>query len=65
MEVHGEIRLFLDRDNAGMKWTESALAWSKKYRDESHLYKGYKDFNEWLSQSDKQQKSRQTLQKGL
>jgi len=26
------------------------LSWSKKYCDESRLYEGYNDFNEWMQQ---------------
>jgi len=48
MDQHEHIRLFLDRDTTGMKCTTQALSWSKKYTDESNLYKGYKDLNEWM-----------------
>ncbi len=42
-----EIRLFLDNDEAGRSATKKLV---KKYnaKDYSHLYKGYKDFNEML-----------------
>lgn len=56
MEKHDRIRLFLDRDKAGLKLTEAALQWSKKYSDESTLYKGHKDFNEWMQQIGKLQR---------
>jgi hypothetical protein len=48
MEQHGHIHLFLDRDSAGIKFTQQALQWSKKYIDQSHIYKKYKDLNEFL-----------------
>jgi hypothetical protein len=48
MEQHGQIHLFLDRDSAGIKFTQAALQWSKKYIDQSHSYKKYKDLNEYL-----------------
>ena len=48
MEQHGQIHLFLDRDSAGIKFTQQALQWSKKYIDQSHDYKKYKDLNEYL-----------------
>lgn len=48
MERHDRIRLFLDRDKTGQNCTHQALSWSEKYRDESLLYKGYKDLNEWM-----------------
>ncbi|MEP7109400.1 MAG: toprim domain-containing protein [Ferruginibacter sp.] len=48
MEQHQQIHLFLDRDSAGEKFTQQALQWSKKYIDQSHTYKKYKDLNEYL-----------------
>ena len=48
MEQHQQIHLFLDRDSAGIKFTQQALQWSKKYIDQSHSYKKYKDLNEYL-----------------
>ena len=55
MEQHQQIHLFLDRDSAGEKFTQQALQWSKKYIDQSHTYKKYKDLNEYLT---KQQEPR-------
>jgi DNA primase len=48
MENHSQIHLFLDRDNAGIKFTQQALQWSAKYIDQSHIYKKCKDLNEHL-----------------
>lgn len=48
MEHHDQIRLFLDRDKTGQNCIHQALSWGAKYRDESGLYKGYKDLNEWM-----------------
>jgi Toprim-like/CHC2 zinc finger len=48
METHQRIHLFLDRDSAGIKFTQQALQLSKKYIDQSHVYKKYKDLNEYL-----------------
>ncbi len=48
MEQHGQIHLFLDRDSAGIKFTQQALQWSKKYIDQSHVYEKYEDLNEYL-----------------
>lgn len=48
MEQHERIRLFLDRDKTGQNCIQQALSWSNKYRDESGLYKGYNDLNEWM-----------------
>lgn len=59
MEGHEIIRLYLDRDTTGAKFTAQALAWSNRYKDESSLYKGYKDLNEWAQLIGK------SLKKGL
>lgn len=56
MERHDHVLLFLDRNQAGQKLTEMALKWNRKYRDESHLYKGYKDLNEWMQMIGKSMK---------
>ncbi|MEP7376795.1 MAG: toprim domain-containing protein [Chitinophagaceae bacterium] len=57
MEEHKHIKLFLDRDATGQNCIRRALAWSKKYNDESELYTGYKDLNEWAQQIGKKQNS--------
>ena len=48
MEKHESIHLYLDHDNAGRKYTDLAQKRSLKFHDESKLYKGYKDLNEWI-----------------
>ena len=48
MEYHSAIHLFLDRDKAGMDHIQRACSWGKNYLDESALYKGYKDLNQWM-----------------
>lgn len=48
MEQHEGIHLFFDRDSTGQKVTQYALSLSRQYRDESHLYKNYKDLNDWM-----------------
>jgi Toprim-like/CHC2 zinc finger len=47
MEKHESIHLYLDNDEAGRKCTNLAQKRSQKFQDESKLYKGYKDLNEW------------------
>ena len=42
------IHLFLDNDQAGQNCSRYALQSDKRYIDESHLYAGYKDLNEWI-----------------
>jgi DNA primase len=48
MEQHDRIRLFLDSDKTGQNCRAQALSWSLKYKDDSSLYKGYKDLNDWI-----------------
>lgn len=48
MEQYGKVNLYLDRDEAGIKSTQTALKWDKKYIDKSHLYKNHKDLNDCL-----------------
>jgi len=47
LENHDRIHLFLDNDPAGQNCSRYALTLSKRYVDESRLYKNYKDLNEW------------------
>lgn len=47
MERYQSVHLFLDRDDAGIAITRSSLAQGTRYRDESALYRGYKDLNDW------------------
>ena len=48
MEKHERVSLYLDQDEAGRKCTALAQKRSLKFRDESQLYKGYKDLNDWM-----------------
>ena len=50
MESHQQINLYLDNDTSGKKYTQQALEWSKKFVDQSHLYKAHKDLNASLMQ---------------
>lgn len=56
MEEHESIRLYLDRDTTGQNFSRYALSLSEKYKDESSLYKHYKDFNDWVMNFGKSQK---------
>ncbi|MES1221938.1 MAG: toprim domain-containing protein, partial [Bacteroidota bacterium] len=60
MERFDRIHLFLDRDKMGLKCTSDALTWSKKYVDQSHCYKGYKDLNDCLVDSFKMEEKQST-----
>jgi len=48
MEKHEHIHLYLDHDEAGKKCLDIALKRSPRYKDESSLYEGYKDLNDWV-----------------
>ena len=47
MEKHERIHLYLDNDKAGKEYVTQAMQRTKKVIDESNLYKGHKDLNEW------------------
>jgi len=49
MERHAGVRLYLDRDRAGIAGTEKAIRWGPKYLDFSEHYKDHKDLNKWLT----------------
>ena len=54
MEKHEKIHLYLDNDKAGKECLKQALQRTNKVIDESILYKGFKDLNEWsVSLSDR------------
>jgi Toprim-like/CHC2 zinc finger len=55
MESYPTVKLFLDHDPTGEKYTRQALEWGSKYEDKSSLYKGYKDLNEWIQSIGKAQ----------
>jgi hypothetical protein len=48
MESYGQIRLYLDRDASGIRWTNRALSWADKYLDEGKQFGKFKDFNDFL-----------------
>jgi hypothetical protein len=56
MEKHEQIHLYLDNDTAGKKCVQQLMERSTNVSDESTLYKGYKDLNEWSVCFGKQQK---------
>ncbi len=61
MEEHERIHLYLDHDEAGRKCTSIAQKMSSKFSDESKLYKGYKDLNEWVTNFGKSLKHKHSL----
>lgn len=63
MENYEKVRLFLDHDVTGESCTKLGLSWGKKYQDESGLYGGHKDLNEWVQSIGKGQN--RSLRPGL
>jgi len=59
MEKHKSIHLYLDNDTAGRKCTSLAEKRSIKFKDESKLYQGSKDLNEWITKAEKIHKIQQ------
>lgn len=57
MEKHQRILLYLDNDAAGQNCSRHAHSLSDKYSDESKLYRGYKDLNDWLINFGRSQKT--------
>jgi hypothetical protein len=56
MEQHDLIKLYLDPDKTGQNYSRYPLSLSKKYKDESQLYKNHKDLNDWIMNIGKVQK---------
>ena len=49
MQIYKAVHLYLDRDTTGQKCIQKALEIDKqKFIDESHLYKNYKDLNDYI-----------------
>jgi hypothetical protein len=48
MESYPAVRLYLDKDTAGQKFSKDALATSNQYIDESNLYRDHQDLNNYL-----------------
>ncbi|WP_410220758.1 toprim domain-containing protein [Pedobacter sp.] len=47
MKGYATKHLYLDNDDSGRKATVQALAIDKTFVDNSNLYKGFKDYNDW------------------
>lgn len=63
MTAHDNIRLFLDNDKSGDKFTKKALAIDcQKFSDERKLYATHKDLNEWVTSLGPQQQKNQSQQ---
>lgn len=48
MEKFQQVSLYLDNDKMGKLCSQKALQWSEKYKDQSNIYKGVKDLNDFL-----------------
>lgn len=65
MERHDSIHLYLDQGKSGQAWTKYALELdAQKYKDQSQLYKGYDDFNDWLINFGKAEKKTKSVRIG-
>lgn len=50
MQAHSSVKLFLDNDSTGQKFTDIAKKMDcQKFSDERKLYQHYKDLNEWMA----------------
>ncbi len=50
MQSHKSVHLYLDCDTTGQNCTQKAMAIDKeKFKDESVLYRNYKDLNDWMA----------------
>ena len=57
MQSHKSVHLYLDCDTTGQKCIQKALEIDKqKFIDERHLYKNYKDLNDWMMHIGQSQK---------
>jgi hypothetical protein len=63
MEKYESIHLYLDNDTAGRKCTSIAQERSVRFKDESKLYQGCKDLNEWIAKAEKVQQIQQVKQR--
>jgi hypothetical protein len=58
LENYNQVKLYLDNDKAGQNCSRLALSLNSKYKDESSLYKNYKDLNDWLVNNDLKKQKR-------
>src|SRR6478736_3360625 len=57
MEAYRSVHLYLDCDTTGQKCIQKAVQTdNRKFIDESHLYKNYKDLNDWMMHIGQSQK---------
>ena len=63
MEKHERIHLFLDNDSAGQMHVELLQQRTGKVIDERHMYKDFKDLNEWLVEQYRSLRMRRRLRR--
>jgi hypothetical protein len=51
MMGYDKVELYLDRDTTGQNCSLQAMKASRRFKDKSGFYKGYKDLNNWLADS--------------
>lgn len=51
MEKYDTVHLCLDQDKMGKGYTQKALQWSSRFKDQSHRYGEHKDLNDYLIKS--------------
>ena len=61
MRAYTKVHLYLDNDTAGNEVTARALQKAEQFEDKRQLYKGHKDFNEWLVQQNQKPKQSHRL----
>lgn len=65
MERHHAVKLYLDRDKAGIQHTQKLLHQGDKYSDCSTIYKGFKDYNDLLTNKPLKEEQTQRLKRRL
>lgn len=65
MEKHQSVHLYFDQDKAGRDCTDLAQKRSMKFQDESKLYRGYKDLNDWIMNLGKEKKQSHSMRRHL
>ena len=65
LETYQQVKLFLDRDQAGIDQTRYALSLSDKYQDQSTQYQNHKDFNDWLVSGESSLRKSLIIKRGL
>lgn len=65
MKQHKKVYLMLDHDEQGSSTTSIAINISPKFEDMSHMYRGYKDLNEWHIKKEQDYQQRRSRGMGM